>query len=572
MKLIKSRLAIGVGALTMGLLAGCAQSPDETAMMGSAQWLEAGRVAAEKGDWQGAQMSFANALRHDINNGYLQTLNGLAYDQLSSEDTAKAEFAEVAYENAELMAPGQYWPALMAGYLALQRNDPQGAVPHFLKAAQDEEAEWPAAYGLAVSAYYSGDLMLAEAATRECLRQQPDRAEVIRLSALVRAASGDEVALQDISRYAAAGGEPQDVLWLQKRVEQLLTGYRYDYADKPVKLAQYSGADGGRVAADTSDPGPGLFADSPPQISVDVTIILSSVAKNARRGINLLDSLSAVYSLDRTYSKTTVEQSGAGTGSSAVRTITRNIGIPQINYNLNLFNNSGQYYSVLARPSLTAYLQQTSDFFAGRTVNVSVSGINSGDILPIDVGVALTVTPEVITTENALIRVAANRSFLSNAEIGRFDESLTTFKQQVSAVADIKYGQTLILSALSETVKDQLYSKVPGVGDVPILSAITKETNTQEREESLLILVTPQRPNLVNLGNTGMRNAEVLRLMRYWEQLASPTSSFDDILRRLEQMPLYRQAQKADLSARLPEHKTLVENALKASYRLAATP
>jgi len=266
-----------------------------------------------------------------------------------------------------------------------------------------------------------------------------------------------------------------------------------------------------------------------------------------------------------------LEQSGAAPISSAVKTITRNIGIPQINYNLNLFNNSGQYYSVLARPSLTAYLKETSDFFAGRTVNVSVSGINAGDILPIDIGVALTVTPEAITNENTIIRVAANRSFLSANEIGQFSESLTTFKQQVSAMADIKFGQTLILSALSETVRDESNSKVPLLGDVPILSALTREKNVAEREESLLILVTPQRPSVANLNIQALRSDETKRLIRFWENMANPTSNVDDIINRLEKMPIFREAQKADISYKLPEEKQIVHRALESTYRLATT-
>jgi Flp pilus assembly protein TadD len=560
-----------IATLSAGFLLACAQTPAKTeANFSIRDWLNSGKFAAENQDWTAAQSAFANALKADLSNGYLQTLNGLAYDQLSYNDISQAEFAQVAYDNAQDLAPGQYWVSLMQGFLALRRNEPAAAIPHFTNAAMDEEAQWEAAYGLGIAAYYSGDLMLAEAAVREALRHQENRPEVVRLSALVRAASGNETALMEVSRYAKLGADQTDVEWLQKRVEHLLRNQLFETSEAKFKLAQYSN-DASNTEPANADTYPGLYENSPPQISVDVTIILSSVSKSQRRGINLLDALSATYSLDRSYSKSVLEQSGAAPISSAVKTITRNIGIPQINYNLNLFNNSGQYYSVLARPSLTAYLKETSDFFAGRTVNVSVSGINAGDILPIDIGVALTVTPEAITNENTIIRVAANRSFLSANEIGQFSESLTTFKQQVSAMADIKFGQTLILSALSETVRDESNSKVPLLGDVPILSALTREKNVAEREESLLILVTPQRPSVANLNIQALRSDETKRLIRFWENMANPTSNVDDIIHRLEKMPIFREAQKADISYKLPEEKQIVHRALESTYRLATT-
>lgn len=559
-----------IAATTTGLLLACAQSPaTQESSFTINDWLNNGRKAAENQDWEGAQTAFANALKADLSNGYLQTLNGLAYDQLSYDDISQAEFAQVAYDNAQDLAPGQYWVSLMQGFLALRRNEPATAIPHFTRAAMDEEAQWEAAYGLGVAAYYTGDLMLAEAAVRESLRHQADRPEVVRLSALVRAASGNEEALNEVGRYAKLTTDQADAAWLQQRVEHLLRNRLFQESEA-ISLTQYNGGNDTDTVNEPENYA-GLYENSPPQISVDVTIILSSVSKSQRRGINLLDALSATYSLDRSYSKTTQEQTGAAPFSSAVKTITRNIGIPQINYNLNLFNNSGQYYSVLARPSLTAYLNETSDFFAGRTINVSVNGIQSGNIIPIDIGVSLTVTPQSITTDNTIIRVAANRSFLSANEIGQFRESLTTFKQQVSAMADIKFGQTLILSALSETVRDESNSKVPLLGDVPILSAFTKEKNVAEREESILILVTPQRPSVANLNTQTLRSDETKRLIRFWESMADPASNVGDIIKRLERMPIFREAQKADISYKLPEEKQIVQRALNSTYRLATS-
>lgn len=547
------------------LLTGCAWTSGQSRSVDApipGGWLASGRAAAERGDWAQAQSAFAQALREDVGNGYLQSLNGFSYDQLSSKDGTLADYAAVAYDNARALAPGQYWASLMHGFLALRRNQPERAVPHFARAALDEDARWEASYGLASAAYFSGDLLLAELATRHALQSASDRPEVQRLSAMVRAAAGDEDANTAVARYAALGAAPAEVARVERRVQHLLrlAADTSQETDRP---------DSGE-AATPSEPAVTLDIGAPPQISVDVSIILSSVLKNERRGVNLLDALSVTYSMDRSISRSVVEETGSDPFVSAVRTITHNIGIPQLNYNLNLFNNSGQSYSVLARPSLTAYLEETSDFFSGRTVNVQVSGVNLGQLQPIDVGVGLRITPQVITAERAIIQIEASRSFLSQEEIGRFDQSLTTFKQEVAATADIAFGETLILSALSETVRDSTVSQVPILGDIPILSAITRERDTANREESLLVLVTPQRPTTANLGIRGPRAEDVQRLMRYWTARAKPTSGFEDVLRRLEHMPIYRGAEKSDLYSRLSGEPQLVQRALEETYELAA--
>jgi len=53
--------------------------------------------------------------------------------------------------------------------------------------------------------------------------------------------------------------------------------------------------------------------------------------------------------------------------------------------------------------------------------------------------------------------------------------------------------------------------------------------------------------------------------------MANPKSSVDDIINRLEKMPLFREAQKADISYKLPEEKKIVRRALESTYRLATS-
>jgi type II secretory pathway component GspD/PulD (secretin) len=304
---------------------------------------------------------------------------------------------------------------------------------------------------------------------------------------------------------------------------------------------------------------------SDPQVVIDLTIILSSQVRNESRGINLLDGLNFQYGYTNNYAS----NRPSGGEWSSLRTITSNIGIPQLTYSLNLFNNSGQTYQVLARPSLTAYLGRESEFFAGRTINVGVSGVNLGTLQPIDVGVGLKVTPEIIDGDKITFRVSASRSFLSRETVGTFQESLTTFKQLVQATAEVRFGQTLLLSALSERVRDATYSKTPGLGDIPGPSILFNDRSSLTRTESLLIMVTPMRPTTFATPDR-QPSATVEHLLAAWRTWLDPTSNVEAVLQRLESQRFFSQAEHGDLKWGAAVTPALLKEAINENLQLAA--
>ena len=131
-----------------------------------------------------------------------------------------------------------------------------------------------------------------------------------------------------------------------------------------------------------------------------------------------------------------------------------------------------------ARPSLTAFVGQPSSFFVGEQLVVQTSGVNTAQLERIDVGVRLSVTPSQVRPDGAQFRLEADRSFFSDVPGGTFREQLSIFKQSVSATADVRYGETLVLSGLQEQVFDHQDSKVPGIGDVPGPNLLLNQTIT----------------------------------------------------------------------------------------------
>src|SRR5204863_7640601 len=145
---------------------------------------------------------------------------------------------------------------------------------------------------------------------------------------------------------------------------------------------------------------------------------------------------------------TTEENWLTGAPPAFTRVFTSALRVPEITYSLNLFNTKDDFYRVITRPSLVATLKETSEFFIGKTVSVAVSGINLGSLQLIDLGTFVRVTPAAISPTQAKFKIEVIRSFPIETAAGTFQQSLTAFKQVVTATAEVDFGKTLILSGL----------------------------------------------------------------------------------------------------------------------------
>jgi len=280
---------------------------------------------------------------------------------------------------------------------------------------------------------------------------------------------------------------------------------------------------------------------------VEVTLLLSQDSTARRVGINLLDGLATQFNLDYLTEKKVL----SGVADTLSRTLTTALRVPQITYSLNLFNTKEDFYEVIARPSLVASLGQQTEFFIGRTVTIGVSGINLGSLQPVDVGTSVKIMPMEITRERAKFRVDTIRSFLVENTAGTFSQSLTTFKQTVGGTVEVEFGKTLILSGLYEAVNVGGSSKVPGLGDIPVMNILFNHRNRTERRDAALVLVTPRLPGMVETSVREFRSDTLNRLLSLWKDLVDPTSNIDAIIDKLGgKVSKYFQPQAGDL--RLP--------------------
>ena len=149
---------------------------------------------------------------------------------------------------------------------------------------------------------------------------------------------------------------------------------------------------------------------------------------------------------------------------------------------------------VLAEPNLTALSGEEAQFLAGGEFPVVVPqslGQNTIEYKPY--GVALKFTPFVLSENRLRIRVQPEVSDISdeNAVLigGTTARSITT--RRASTTVELAPGETFMIAGLLRDNITSTINQLPGVGEVPVLSALFRSTAFQRNETELVIAVTP---------------------------------------------------------------------------------
>jgi len=481
-------------------------------------------------------------------------------------DAESLDLALSGYSAARQFAGSSVWPPLLAGMAALQRSRPEQAMEHFASAVLADPDQALAFEGLAAAAYATGQIELAQTAAERARQLSTDSAIGWRMATLSAAGQGDSLRVNSLLTQTPALLPAVERQWVAQRSQTLL---RTAAIDQRVALASGGTQEGPQPetltgdASGTAAPQP---VSAPDQITVDVTLILVDHADTKSYGVNLLDGLQGIFGVGRAFAAASTD----GGPHTTQTTITRAIRTPDITYNLNIFNGRNRSYEVIARPSLTAFLGEQSTFFVGEQIFVSVSGVNAAQVEKIDVGVALKILPNEIREDGARFRVEADRSFFSDQPIGSFAQGVATFKQNVAATADVRFGETLILSGLSESVTDGQRSRTPVLGDIPGLNVLFSQQSRLARSRSVLVLVTPSRP--AAMARTATVAPAVQRLTELWDTVIERQHGLEALTERIQRSRKFTRAAAGDISVRSIGDPQVLVPLLASLSEASATP
>ncbi|WP_158568974.1 MULTISPECIES: type II and III secretion system protein [unclassified Duganella] len=505
--------------------------------------------ALDAHEFKKASDLFNLALKTDLNNSYLHFFNALTYHYRALEgEGALFALAEQGYEMAVQFDSSNYTALYYRGLLHLDRREYAQAQHYLMEAALYDKHDPDLLYDLALASYQIKDPKTAYAAL-QALQSVADEKEaysprVLRAKAIVAASAADAPgAEQALAELRLHHGSSAQTAFVAKRIDDWKASYAMpmvqaqypapaqSYGSLPqganagvpqqqpaspygalpagANLGQQAGNPYGQLPAGMpgqfgAQPGarlPGAFIEKQMAL-VDVVIISTEEDNGNTMGVNLLDGLKLQFgnsSGTPAWAKTTSRVFDALTGANTTdsQSITRLIGVPGVTYSLNIANATEINSEVLARPTLVALGGQTSQFFSGvDVVGAAVSnGQGSSVQVQKEVGVKLTVTPEFLPEGLIKLQVQAERTFLTNPNSNVvFDFRLDTTKTIVNANVVMRFGETIILSGLSERDKSANNSGVPGLREVPLVQYLTSRNTQRDYHKNVMILLTPRRP------------------------------------------------------------------------------
>lgn len=158
--------------------------------------------------------------------------------------------------------------------------------------------------------------------------------------------------------------------------------------------------------------------------------------------------------------------------------------------------------NILATPHLTTMDNEEAFFIVGQEVPIitgtSIGSNNSNPFQTVErqeVGIRLKVTPQI--NEGDAVQMTIEQEVSSVSGATSVDISIN--KREIKTTVIVDDGGTIVLGGLIDEDVQESVSKVPLLGDIPILGHLFKTTSTSKRKRNLMVFL---RPTIVRDGMT----------------------------------------------------------------------
>jgi general secretion pathway protein D len=111
-----------------------------------------------------------------------------------------------------------------------------------------------------------------------------------------------------------------------------------------------------------------------------------------------------------------------------------------------------------------------------------------------DIGVTLKVTPQINDRGSVKMKIFQEASRVDKS-VEADDTKPTTRKRQAETTVEVADGQTVVIAGLIEDSSDDSISKVPLLGDIPILGWLFKTKSTSNSKKNMFVFITPHVVN-----------------------------------------------------------------------------
>ena len=201
---------------------------------------------------------------------------------------------------------------------------------------------------------------------------------------------------------------------------------------------------------------------------------------------------------------TTVQNGTVTTTTTSVQTLSNVLNLflfrPDINFGTVIEAlQTKNLLQILAEPNLIAVNGKEASFLAGGQFPFPIvqpgAGFTAVTISFKEFGVRLQFTPVIMPNGNIHLKVAPEVSTLDFANAltisGFTVPALSTRKAETEF--ELQDGQSFVIAGLMDNRVTDIYNKIPGLGDIPILGNFFRSKNAQKSNSELMVLCTVHR-------------------------------------------------------------------------------
>ena len=527
-------------------------------------YLQIGRLSLDAKDHAAAKQAFAMAV--DANHQSTDALYGLAQAAAFDGDLATSYWAASELERLKWGSPLLYRVKAIHAALAQQPERARILVADYAKSTDDRGD----------AKYLQGrvdQLLAIKTSLRDggSSQSSEDGSGPILLAQMPASSTPNPAAQPQGTSSAEA--PPQDASPDVNQPAQIKKWFRCDNMPGIPRTWEDSG--GQQPSNDESMTIPPLPAPCPGEVPrmaiIEVTMVGTQETKGKNLGINLLDGLTGIFTLQRarTFTKSTNVTEEVVTNNLAFANTVAN-SVDVLRYSLNIANAAYTKNEVIARPTLAAIDRVPAVFFSGATITLGITGVGGGSSTVVDkpIGVSLTVTPTFIDDENLLVSMRATRSNIENNLVSISSSVLLQqTRNTINASAKLKFGETFVLGGLMIKQDAVAQSGTPILQDIPVLQYLFKRSQKVDVTSQMLTLITIRRPPDIEAetkkAKTTSSTHKLSAVVNDYVKLQAIPPVIDVILARLKvDHPQFRQLREKDLMPENASSKSKLQSIL----------
>ncbi len=155
-----------------------------------------------------------------------------------------------------------------------------------------------------------------------------------------------------------------------------------------------------------------------------------------------------------------------------------------------------QGVNILSTPNLLTTDNEEAEMFVGETVPFVTSSAQTTGATPItnikreDVGITLKIKPQINANDFVRLKIYQEISSISQTQLEKASD-IITFTRKAETTVTVKNNQNIIIGGLIKDDLQDSVSKVPLLGDIPVLGWLFKSRSKQKVKTNLLIFLTP---------------------------------------------------------------------------------